>query len=81
MMSKKDLTPQQKWQKKNKNIVRKSKAEYDKKNPVWAFRPSEEMKNWLEDNRSKDKNGKPESNAAVVIRKLEKLMKLEKNNK
>lgn len=80
-MSKKDLTPQQKWQKKNKDIVKKSKAEYDKKNPVWGIRLDEELRTWLREEKVKDENGKLESNAAVVIRKLQKLMKLEKNNK
>ena len=80
-MPKKDLTPQQKWQKKNRNIVKKSKAEYDKKSPVWAFRPSEELRTWLKEEKVKDENGKLESNAAVVIRKLKKLMRLERENK
>lgn len=77
-MSDKNLTPQQKWQKNNQDIVKKSKAEYDKKNPVWAFRPDEELRKWLNESRGKDDKGNPESNAAVVIRKLKKLMKLER---
>ena len=77
-MSDKNLTPQQRWQKKNKDTVRKSKTKYDKKNPVWGFRPDEEMREWLEEERWDDKNGQPETNAALVIRKLKKLMKLER---
>lgn len=73
-MSDKNLTPQQRWQKKNKNIVKKSKAKYDKQNPVWAFRPDEELRKWLEE--SKEDEG--ESNTAVVLRKLRKLMRLER---
>ena len=74
----KNLTPQQRWQKKNQDTVRKSKANYDKKNPVWGFRPDEEMREWLEEERWDDENGQPETNAGVVIRKLKKLMKLER---
>ena len=73
-MSDKNLTPQQRWQRKNKDVVKKSKANYDQKNPVWAFRPDEELRNWLK--KSKESDG--ESNASVVIRKLKKLMKMEK---
>ena len=77
-MSDKNLTPQQRWQKKNQDIVRKSKAKYDSKNPVWGIRPDEELRKWLEEERWDDENGKPESNSALVIRKLRKLMKLER---
>lgn len=75
-MSDKNLTPQQRWQRKNKDVVKKSKADYDKKNPVWSFRPDEELRNWLEESKENDK----ESNARVVIRKLNKLMNMEKKN-
>lgn len=80
-MPKKDLTPQQKWQKKNRDIVKKSKAEYDQKNPVWGIRLDEELRTWLKEEKVKDAQGKLESNAAVVIRKLKKLMRLERENK
>lgn len=73
-MSDKNLTPQQRWQNKNKDVVKKSKANYDNKNPVWAFRPDEELRNWLINSKQSDS----ESNAKVVIRKLKKLMKIEK---
>ena len=78
-MSEKDLTRQQKWDKKHPNVIKKSKAEYEKRNPKWQFRPDEELRNWLEESRGKDEKGKPESNAAVVIRKLKKLMKKERD--
>lgn len=78
---KKNLTPQQRWDKKNKKTVRESKAEYDKKNPVWGIRLDEELRTWLKEEKVKDENGKLESNAAVVIRKLKKLMRLERENK
>ncbi len=77
-MPKKNLTPQQRWDKKHQETVKNSKAKYDKKNPVWAFRPDAEMRQWLEEERWDDKDGKPETNAALVIRKLRKLMKLER---
>jgi len=76
-MPKKDLTPQQKWDRKHPDKIKKSKAEYDKKNPVWKFRPSVELREWLEKERCDDKNGKPETNAALLTRKLEKLMEME----
>ncbi len=72
-MQKKPLSPQQKWDKKNRKIVKESKAEYNRKNPVWSFRPDEAMRQWLEQERN-DENGHPETNAALVIRKLKKLM-------
>ncbi len=73
-MSNKNLTPQQRWDKKNKNTVKKSKAKYDSKKPVWAFRPDEQLRKWLEESKEDDQ----ESNAAIVIRKLKKLMILER---
>lgn len=77
IVPKKDLTPQQKWDKKNQDKVKKSKAKYEKDNPVWGFRPTPVLKEWLEKERWDDENGKPESNAALVTRKLEKLMEME----
>ena len=77
-MSEQNLTPQQKWDKNHPEIVKKSKAKYDSKNPVWGIRPDEELKEWLEEERWNDDDGKPESNSALVIRKLKKLMKLER---
>ena len=65
------------WDKNNPDKVKKSKAEYDKKNPVWAFRPTPEMIEWLEKERWDDRDGNPETNAALVTRKLEKLMEME----
>ena len=64
------------WDKKNQNKVKKSKSEYDQKKPVWAFRPTPEMIEWLEKERWNDENGKPETNAALIIRKLEELMEM-----
>ena len=65
------------WDKNNPDKVKKSKAKYEKENPVWGFRPTPELKEWLEKERIVDKDGKPESNAALVTRKLEKLMEME----
>lgn len=65
------------WNKNNLDKIKKSKAEYDKKNPVWKFRPSVELREWLEKERWDDKDGKPETNAALLTRKLEKLMEME----
>ena len=76
-MSDKKLTPQQRWQRKNKDVVRKSKANYDQKNPVWSFRPDEELRNWLNNSKENDR----ESNASVLIRKLKKLRNIEQENR
>lgn len=65
------------WDKNNPDKIKKSKVEYDKKKPVWKFRPSVKLREWLEKERWDDKDGKPESNAALLTRKLEKLMKIE----
>ena len=52
-------------------------AEYNKKRPVWLFRPTPENIEWLEEERWDDDNGKPESDAMLLNRKLDKLRKLE----
>ena len=65
------------WNKNHPDKIKKSKVEYDKKNPIWSFRPTLEMIEWLEKERLDDKDGKPETNAALVVRKLEKLMEME----
>jgi hypothetical protein len=75
-MSDKYRSAKNKWDKNNLDKVKESKTKYDKENPVWAFRPDEELRKWLEE--SKQNEG--ESNAAVVIRKLKKLIKIEKEN-
>lgn len=67
-----------KWDKKNQDKVKQSKAKYDANNPVWSFRPSNELIEWLEEERWDDDDGKPENNAALVTRKLNKLMNLER---
>lgn len=65
------------WDKNNPEIIRESKAKYDQDNPVFAFRPTEELLNWLEEERWQDEQGKHESNAALLNRKLTQLMNLE----
>jgi O-methyltransferase involved in polyketide biosynthesis len=67
-----------KWDKEHPDIIKKSKAKYDQNNPTWSFRPSEEIKDWLEEERWDREDGKPESNAQLLARKLSKLMKLER---
>jgi hypothetical protein len=78
-MSDKYRSAKNKWDKNNLDKVKESKAKYDKENPVWAFRPDEELRKWLEKSRLKDEQGKSESNATIVLRKLKKLMKIEEN--
>jgi O-methyltransferase involved in polyketide biosynthesis len=66
------------WDKNHSRIIKASKAKYDQNHPTWSFRLTSELKEWLESERWDDeKTGKPETNAALVKRKLEKLMKLE----
>lgn len=66
-----------KWDAENPDIIKQSKAEYDRKNPVISFRPTPELLQWLEEERWNDDDGKPETDAALIRRKLEKLMKME----
>lgn len=64
------------WDTANPEIIKHSKAKYDKKRPVVGFRPTPEIRAWLDEERWED-NGIPETDAALVNRKLEKLRKLE----
>lgn len=68
---------QQKWNEEHFNVIQKAQAEYNKKKPVWSVRLTPENMEWLEDSRWEDDKGKPESDAALLNRKLEKLRKLE----
>ena len=76
-MSNKYRDTKDNWNKNNPDKVKQSKAKYDLKNPVWAFRPTSQLLAWLEKERGNADDGKPESNAALVTRKLEKLMEME----
>lgn len=71
------ISRQQKWNEKNPDIVKQAQDKYNKKRPTWSFRLTPELLEWLEEERWNDNDGKPENNAALVIRKLEKLRKLE----
>jgi hypothetical protein len=71
------ISRQQKWNEKNTEVIQKAQDKYDKKRPTWSFRPTSEILDWLEEERWDDENGNPETNAALVIRKLEKLRQLE----
>lgn len=64
------------WDAANPDAIVRSKAEYDRKNPVMSFRPTPELIQWLDEERWDD-DGKPETDAALIKRKLEKLMKME----
>ncbi len=68
---------QKKWDRTHSHAIRKAKAKYDAQNPVWSFRPPQEMREWLEEERWNNTNRTPESNAQLVTRKLKKLMNLE----
>ena len=64
------------WDAANPDVIKQSKAEYDRKNPVMSFRPTPELIQWLDKGRWDD-DGKPETDAALIKRKLEKLMEME----
>lgn len=68
---------QQQWNEEHPDVVQKAQQEYNKKRPIWSFRPTPENLEWLEEERWLDEKGKPESDASLVNRKLEKLKKLE----
>lgn len=68
---------QQRWNETHRETLQKAQEEYEKKRPTWSFRPTPENLDWLEEERWEDEDGKPESNAVLVNRKLEKLRKLE----
>jgi hypothetical protein len=70
------LTKKQ-WDTSHPETVRRSKAKYDSNNPIWSFRPTPELLDWLEQERWEDESGKPETNSVLIARKLMKLMKLE----
>ncbi len=68
---------QQQWNEANPQVLKKAQETYDEKRPIWSFRPNTENLKWLEEERWDDEEGKPESNAALINRKLGKLRKLE----
>jgi hypothetical protein len=70
-------SPQKKWDEAHPEIIKQSKANYDKKRPVWSFRPEPELIQWLEEERWDNDDGASETNAELLNRKLTKLMKLE----
>ncbi len=74
----KSLSQQQKWNSLNPEVIKKSQEKYNEKRPSWSFRPTPELLEWLEEERWDDKDSKPETNAALLTRKLNKLMKLER---
>lgn len=60
-----------KWDKDHPQVIKKAKAKYDMKNPIWSFRPSLELRDWLEEQRMDS-----EGNAHLLTRKLSELMSL-----
>jgi hypothetical protein len=64
------------WDAANPEFIKKSRAKYDLKCPILSFRPTSEIIKWLEEERYCD-DGIPETNAALVNRKLEKLRQME----
>jgi hypothetical protein len=68
---------QQQWNEANRQVLKKAQGTYNEKRPIWTFRPTTENLMWLEEERWEDEEGKLESNAALINRKLEKLRNLE----
>ena len=68
---------QQRWNEKHRLAIQRAQEEYEKKRPTWSFRPTHENLEWLEAERWDSEDGKLESNASLLNRKLEKLRKLE----
>ena len=68
---------QQQWSEEHPNVIQEAQVEYNKKRPTWSFRPTLENIEWLEEERWDDDNGKPESDAMLLNRKLVKSRKLE----
>lgn len=70
-------TPQQKWNEQNPKVIKSTNQRYNVNRPVISFRPPPEILEWLEEERWDDDEGRPETNAALVLRKLNKLKRLE----
>lgn len=68
---------QQQWNEEHPDVIHKAQKEYNQKRPIWSFRPTPENIQWLEKERWEDDNGKPESDATLLNRKLDKLRLLE----
>lgn len=68
---------QQRWHEANRDKVSQSQEKYNQKRPVLSFRPTAKNLAWLEKERLTDDTGKPENDAALLNRKLEKLRKME----
>ena len=69
---------QQIWNENNPDVIQEAQERYNEKRPVWSFRPTPENLEWLEEERWENENGKPESDAALLNRKLAKLRELER---
>lgn len=72
-----EKSPQQRWNEANRDALYQAQENYNQKRPIISFRPKAELLEWLENERYKDENGEPETDAALLNRKLEKLKKLE----
>lgn len=70
-------TSQHKWNDANQESIKKAQSAYNKKRPIWSFRPAPVILEWLEQGRLKDKNGNLESNGMLLNRQLKKLIELE----
>lgn len=68
---------QQLWNEANRDKVYESQEKYNQKRPIMSFRPKTELLEWLQEERYQDDNGEPETDAALLNRKLEKLRQLE----
>ena len=55
----------------------KSSPDSEPNQPVWSFIPNPKLLEWLEEERWVSEQGQPETNAALLTRKLDKLRRLE----
>jgi hypothetical protein len=69
---------QQQWNESHPDVIQEAQEKYDKKRPVWSFRPTPENLEWLEEERWNLEDEKLESDAALLNRKLAKLRELER---
>lgn len=68
---------QQRWNEANRDALYQAQENYNQKRPIMSFRPKTELLEWLDEERTSNEDGEPETDAALLNRKLEKLRQLE----
>lgn len=62
---------QQNWNENNPEKMKEIYNNFNKKKPVWAFRPDKSLSDWLNENKNEN-----ETNSQLVIRLLNELKEL-----